>query len=243
MNRIVLFLLPLFLVACLPSASNMSATESVPGKALATLPVDFSATKLYFLTAEAETEIANQPQNDATITAIMASKYAGGTAMAETMTAMPTLTLTPTIPPGSPSCRAQDLQAVYMGAMGATQSIVGGVNVTNLKGLPCFLQLWPQAVLVDASGDPLDIQYSYTEPSGLPFDANAMLGLPPGRTASFSLQWGNWCMPVMKTGASVRLTLSNDGGTLDIPTDLTGGGACNIPGNMSWVGIFPFSMP
>jgi hypothetical protein len=210
---------------------------------MAPQPTDYSATKLYQLTAEALTATANSPKNDSTITAIVAGKHAGATAMAETMTAMPTLTLTPTIPPLSPACQARDVQAVFTGTMGATQSIAIGVNLTNLKGLPCFLQLWPQVVLVDASGDLLDVQYSYTEVSGFPYDGNTMLGLPTARTAGFSLQWGNWCMPVIQSGVSVRLTFPQGGGTITIPTGLTGGGACNDPGNMSWVGIFPLSMP
>ena len=236
MRRLTLLFLPLILAACSRAATLPVASPTSPY-------AGFASTKLSLLTGEAETVTANRPKNDATITAIIAGKYAGATAMAGTMTAMPTLTLTPTIPPGSPACRAQDLHAVYMGAMGATQSIVGGVNLTNISAQPCFLQTWPQVVLVDQLGDPLDIQYSHTNPSDLPFDQNAMLGFPPGRTAGFSLQWGNWCMPVMNTGASVRLTLEQDGGTITIPTDLTGGGACNDPGNRSWVGIFPFSMP
>lgn len=127
--------------------------------------------------------------------------------------------------------------------MGATQSIVFGVSLTNSSGLPCFLQLWPQAVLVDASGDPLDIQYTYNGPDSLPVDASAMLGLPPGRTADFSLQWGNWCMPVVQKAVFIRLTLVQKSGMITFPTGLTAGGVCNDPGNMSWVGISPISMP
>jgi hypothetical protein len=239
MRKLILLFLSCILVACSSAASIPTATQAAPTDTLSA----FSSTKLYQLTAEIETNIAEQPKNDATITAIMAGKYAGGTAMAETMTAMPTLTLTPTIPPDSPTCRAQDLLGAYSGAQGATQSIVGGVNLTNISALPCFLQVWPQAVLVDQLGHPLDVQYSYTSPYDLPFDKNAMLGLPPGRTAWFSLQWGNWCLPAVNAGVSVRLTLAQNGGTLTTPTDLTGGGVCNDPGNKSWVGIFPFSMP
>jgi hypothetical protein len=236
MRRLSLLFLTLFLVAC-------SHAASVPTVTPTSLYAGFASTKMSLLTGEAETATANSPKNDATITAIIAGKYSGATAMAETMTAMPTLTLTPTIPPDSPACRVQDLLAAYGGAMGATQSIVGGVSLTNISASPCFLQLWPQVVLVDQLGNPLDVRYSNTEPFGLPFDPNAMLGLPPGRMAGFSLQWGNWCMPVMNTNASVRLTLAQNGGTLTIPTDLTGGGACNDPGNRSWIGIFPFTMP
>lgn len=235
MRNLFLLFLPCLLVACSPAASQIPATDAPT--------VDFSATKLYQLTAEMLTVTAIQPKNDATITAILANKYALGTSMAETMTAMPTLTLTPTIPPDSPLCRAQDLQAAFMGAMGATQSIAFGVDLTNVKGLPCYLQLWPQAILVNASGNPLDIQYTYSGPSRLAFDAEAVLGLPPERTAGFSFQWGNWCMPAIQGGVSIRLTMAQDGGTLIIPTGLNAGGVCNDSGSPSWVGIFPFSTP
>ena len=235
MRRLFLLFLPFLLVACSPAASQIPVTD--------TSTVDFSATKLYQLTAEMLTVTANQPKNDATITAIMANKYALGTSMAETMTAIPTLTPTPTIPPESPPCRAQDLQAAFMGAMGATQSIVFGVNLTNVKGLPCYLQLWPQAILVNGSGNPLDIQFTYNVPSDLTFDAEALLGLAPERTAGFSFQWGNWCMPAILGGVSIRLTMAQDGGTLTILTGLTAGGVCNDSGSPSWVGISSFSRP
>ena len=235
MKRLFLLILVFCLVACSPAASQIPATD-IPS-------VDFSATKLYQLTAEMLTVTANQPKNDATITAIMANKYTLGTSMAETMTAMPTLTLTPTIPPDSAFCQAQNLQAAFMGAMGATQSIVFGVNLTNLKGLACYLQLWPQAILVDASGNPVDIHYSYIPPSDMTFDAEAMLGLPPGRIAGFSFQWGNWCLPAVQGGVSIRLTMAQDGGTLTVPTGLTAGGVCNDSGSPSWVGISSLSIP
>lgn len=110
MKRIVLFIIPLFLVACLPVAPVNNATESATCKATAPMPTDFSATKLYPLIAEALTATANSPQNNATITAILADKYAFGTAMAGIMTAMPTLTLTPPFrlnhpPAGRRTCR------------------------------------------------------------------------------------------------------------------------------------------
>jgi hypothetical protein len=183
------------------------------------------------------------PKNDATVNAIVSTKYAGGTTMAETMTAMPTETLTPTIPPISPLCTSHDLQASFTGTNGATQSITFGVSVTNLKGSPCFFPLWPQAVLVDASGNALDILYSFIRLDNMPYDANARLGLPIDKTAYFGFQWGNWCMPAVVAGVFVRVRLPGDGGTIKIPTGLTAGGACNASSSPSWVGVFPFTMP
>jgi hypothetical protein len=215
-----------------------ACTLAVPG--LAPPSPDFSATKLFQLTAEMETATAGAPQNQATSEAVLATKTAGGTAEAETMTAEPTLIPTAAIPPGSPACRARDLQAVFTGAQGATQTIVFEVSVTNLGSQPCFLQQWPQALLVDPQGDPLEVSYSYSDPS---YDLKAVLRLPPGRTANFGFQWGNWCLPAVQAGVQVRLLLAGEGGTLTIPTGITTGGVCNDASSPSWVGIFPFSLP
>ncbi len=195
---------------------------------------------MYQLTAEMLTRTVAAPKNDATITAIMAGKYAGGTAAAGTMTALPTLTLTPTIPPDSPLCQSASLKAGLRGILGATQSLLIGVSVTNIGRLSCFLRLRPQAVLVDPSGKPLEIQYTFSPFGDTPADPNATLGLPAGRTANFSLQWGNWCLPDVPGGISIRLTLGLNEGTLILPTNLTSGPVCNDPGHGSWIGYTPF---
>jgi len=236
MKRTLLILLVCLCSACSPAISSPTASPSIP-------PGNYSATKLYQLTAELLTATALSPKNDATVNAIVSTKYAMGTAMAETMTAIPTLTLTATIPPLSPKCMAHDLQASFTGTNGATQSITFGVSVTNVKGSPCFLPLWPQAVLVDASGNALDIQYSFIGHDNLPYDAHATLGLPVDKTAYFGFQWGNWCMPAVVAGVFVRVSLPGDGDRLNIPTGLTAGGVCNASSSPSWVGVFPFTLP
>ncbi len=204
----------------------------------------FEATKMFQLTGEAETMTAGLPKNDATITVIMANKHAGGTAMAETMTAMPTLTLTPTIPPNSPVSQTGDLQAQYRGAMGATGTLIIGVGLTNAGAHPCFIQIRPQAVFVDRNGKLLDLQYSYSPRWDTPVDPQAMLGLPPGRSAGFSVQFGNLCIPKVSAGLlSVRVTLAGNGGMITVPTDLSIEPGCSAPGSGIWVGISPFSMP
>ncbi len=233
MKIFTLLILVISLAAC-----NTAPVSPVP----ATLTPDFNATKLFQLTAEMETATANAPKNQATVDSILATKKAGGTSVAGTLTAMPTPTLTSTIPPSSPDCQAKELQAGFAGAQGATQSIVFGVTLTNPGTQPCFLQAWPQATLVDPAGSPLAIHYAYSGPSGLPYDPAAMLGLPPGRTAGFSLQWGNWCLPPVTAGVRVRLVLAGNGGDLTIPTGLTEGGVCNDPSSPAWVTIIPLSL-
>lgn len=241
MKRFLLLIVPCILVACGYASSNLNEIQTATSRGMETYAAKFVSTKMFQLTAESETITAGFPKNDATITAIMASKYAGGTAVAATMSAMPTLTLTPTIPPESLPCSTKDLRANYEGAMGATQSLTIGVGLTNIGKLPCFLEIRPQAVLVDQNGIPLDIQYSFS--SDTPLDPHAKLGLPPGRMAGFMLWWGNWCLPIVKPAILVRLTLAGNGGTFAVPTNLTGGPVCSDPGNKSWAEIFPFTMP
>ncbi|MCX6038591.1 MAG: DUF4232 domain-containing protein, partial [Chloroflexi bacterium] len=146
MKRILFFILPCILVAC------TSIVPRQPTETVTTNP------KLFALTAEAETVTSGYPANEATITAIMATKYAGGTEMAATMTAQPTGTPVPTIPPDSPFCRPADLKTSF-GSNAATQQILLGAGLTNISATPCLLQAWPQVLLVDRQGRPLDVDY------------------------------------------------------------------------------------
>jgi hypothetical protein len=242
MKRFLLIILPCILAACTPGAPF--------GKP----PTATTSIKLLQLTAEAETVTAGYPRNDATITAIMANKYAGGTAMAETMTAMPGATPVPTIPPDSPFCRSADLR-IFFQSMGATQSILLGAGVTNIGSAACFLQAWPQVTLVDQQGRPLDVDYTYYEMG--PGDAAsaateqardaaaAMVGVPPGWTAWLNLIWMNWCGAPISGGAVIRLKLWDYAGTIAIPTGLQNGGTCNAPGYRSSISIakFPPAIP
>jgi len=242
MRNLVWLILPCFLAACASASTGTGAQQTAAAGLMFTQPPGFGETKMFQLTAEMLTRTAVAPKNDATLTAILAIKYAGGTAMAATMTAVPTPSLTPTIPPDSPPCRSVDLHAKYLGAMGATQSLLIGMGVTNDGVSPCFLRRRPQAALVDAQGRPLDIQYTFSPNEDMPSDPQATLGLPPGRSADFSLQWGNWCLAPGPQGISIRLILADGRDQLNVPTDLSDGPACNDPGHTSWAGIFPFEL-
>ena len=79
MRRILYTILPFLRVAC----------SLAPGRATTPTESDFEQTKFFPMTREAETVTAGYPKNDATITAIMATKYTGGTEAAATMTAIP----------------------------------------------------------------------------------------------------------------------------------------------------------
>ncbi len=238
--RRILFLILAFALAACASAQARGASPTVS---------TFEQTKLFLLTAEAETVTAGYPKNDATITAIMATKYAGGTAVAATMTAQPTETPVPTIPPDSPFCQPADLKTSFA-SQGATQNILLGAGLTNISNAPCFLQAWPQVVLLNQEGKPLDVVYHYFE-SG-PAEAataaaeqardstTAKVGIWPGWSAWLNLIWSNWCGAAVSGGAVIRLTLGDNAGRIDIPTDIGSGGACNASGFPSDVGIGKF---
>ncbi len=244
MKRILFFILPCILVTC---------TSTLPRQLIETATTN---PKLFALTAEAETVTSGYPANDATITAIMATKYAGGTemaatliAMAETMTAMPTETPIPTIPPDSPFCRPADLKTTF-DSNGAMESILLGAGLINISDTPCYLQAWPQVLLVDRQGKPLDVDYHYFDVGSgdavsaateqAQESATAKIGLWPDWEAWISLMWGNWCGTPVSGGVIIRLTLSNNAGVVNIPTDIQGGG-CNAPGYRSFVGISKLS--
>jgi hypothetical protein len=152
--------------------------------------ISFFLTKIGGLTVEAETQMALNPKNDATITAIIATKFAAGTQVAETAAAMPTQTPTPAIPSDSPLCSSADLKANFS-STGSTGNALFFINLTNISNKPCCLQALPQAKLIDAQGNPLDVDYNY-QPMSADQAASAMknkVGLFPQRQASFTTIW------------------------------------------------------
>jgi hypothetical protein len=240
MKRILLFILPCILAAC--------TTASLPDTQVATEP-EFNLTKLFAITAEAKTQTSGYPKNDATLTAIIGTKSAGGTAMAASMTAQPGGTPIPTIPPDSLFCTPADLRTSF-GSNAANQQILLGASLTNTSRSPCFLQAWPQVLLVDRQGQPIDVDYHYFDVGGgdavlaatkqAQESTTARIGLWPGWETWLTLSWGNWCGLPIPAGVVIRLTLINNAGNIDIPTDISGGGACNAPGFRSDVGISKF---
>ena len=220
----------------LVTPANGQAGTQAPG---------FSATKLYQLTEPAETFIAGYPKNAATIPALMAGKYALGTAMAATATAQPSETPLPIVPAGAPFCQPADLQGSF-GSNGATQSILLSAGLKNTSAEACFLQSWPQVRLVDRQGRLLDVEYSYFD-FGLSAPAStateeakeantAKVGLWPGWSVWANLVWYNWCAAPVSGGVVIRMTFNNSG-VINLPTDIPGGGTCNTPGQRSYVGI------
>ena len=245
MKRVFLFILPLIMAACGAASSSPTATPTaVNGQAFTEVP-GFSATKLHMLTEEAETVTAGYPKNDATITAIMAGKYAGGTAMAASMTAQPSETPLPTVPADAPFCQPTDLQRSF-GSNAATQAILLSAGLKNTGTSACFLQTWPQVRLTDPQGRALELSYGY-------FDigignageaateqakdyASAKVGLWPDWSVWANLIWQNWCAAPVTGGVVIRLNFKNTG-IITIPTDIQSGGTCNANGSPAYLGI------
>jgi hypothetical protein len=237
MKNITYFILPFLLAAC--AASSVPATNTPEVS-------EFDRTKLFAITAEAETQRGGYPANNATITAIMGNKYAGGTAAAASMTAQPSETPTPTIPPDSPYCHPADLK-ISFNSMGATQNIMLSAGLTNISGASCYLQAWPQVLLVNRQGKPLDADYNYFDIGAgdaasaateqVQESGSARIGLWPGWEGWINLIWSNWCDAPISGGVVIHLTLGNNAGVTDIPTDIQAGGACNAPSYRSSVGI------
>jgi hypothetical protein len=236
-------LLAIILVGCASIATHPTA-EHIP----ITTEKAFALTKAFGITAEAQTQMEASPKNGATVTSIVATKFALDTDVAEAMTIMPTLTPTLAIPMDSPLCRPIDLntsvQSGPLGAMAGAFSI--GVGFTNISSGPCYLKTWPQIVLFDGQGKPLDLDYGYFDTSGV--DANvaateqardsetAKVGLWPNWVARLSLVWSNWCGAPVSGGVVIRLTLPNQFG-ISIPTGISAGGTCNDSSYRSYVGI------
>jgi hypothetical protein len=162
------------------------------------------------------------------------------------MTAMPTPSLIPTIPPDSPPCRPADLKTDFSSGPSATGGqFLFGAELTNTSNTPCFLQAWPQVLLVDRQGKLLDVDYNYFDISAgdaasaateqAQESATAKVGLWPGWTVWISLIWQNWCGAPVSGGAIIQLTLISNAGVVDIPTDVQA--FCDAPGFRSDVGI------
>jgi Protein of unknown function (DUF4232) len=238
-------ILPFILAACGGASARPMVLATAAHSQEATQTPGVSATKLYQLTEQAETFIADYPKNNATITAIMAGKYTLGTAVAATMTAQPSDTPLPPVPADAPFCKPADLQASF-GSNGATQSILLSAGLKNTGSTGCFLQSWPLVRLFDSQGKALEVDYSYFDIGlGAPGstateeakEANtAKVGLWPGWSVWANLVWYNWCAAPVSGGVVIRLSFQGTG-IISIPTDVAGGGTCNAQGQRSYVGI------
>lgn len=245
MKRWLWLILPFIMAACGPASGIPRAAATPVNSQEFTQSPGSSATQLSALTAKVETVTAGQPKSNATITAILPSKYALGTDMAATTTAQPSATALPAVPSDAPFCQPGDLQGSF-GSNGASQQILLSMGLKNTGPRACFLQTWPDIRLVDRQGKTLDVDYGYFD-LGLEKaeaiaterakeNATAKVGLWPGWTTWINLIWQNWCAAPISGGAIIRLTF-NHTGIMTIPTDMASGGTSIARGQRSTVGI------
>ena len=161
---------------------------------------------------------------DATDTAIVVRKYAEGTQAALTFTALPTATETatiPAIPPDSPPCAADALTATYLAGGGAMQAVLADITIANVGTGPCYVQAWPNVVLLDEQGRRIDFLYNYYDwfpPQAYPAPPDAMVGLLPGWKGGISLMIRGVCGGHQGPGVTIRLILMAALGQLDMQT-------------------------
>jgi hypothetical protein len=151
-------------------------------------------------------------------------------------------------PPLALACRAHDLRAQLF-LQGATGSLVGGVDLRNVGKAPCALLGWPRVSFTGAGTATTHWQVKKLAASPAPPDVLAdppgsLRALRPGKTASVSLFWSNWCGPgAQPTGASgtppegIAVGLSS-GTTITVP--LTRAPRCDAPQDPSIVSVGPF---
>src|SRR5204863_3486963 len=102
-------------------------------------------------------------------------------------------------PRPAPLCRAGDLRARLF-LQGATGSLVGGVDLLNAGSLPCALVGWPEVALTGAAAAATGWQVKRiarapTAPDALADPPGSLRALAPGKSATLSLFWSNWCGP------------------------------------------------
>lgn len=177
---------------------------------------------------------------DPTAAAIVTRKSMGATSWASTATARPTPTATPTvptIPQGSPPCTADDLAAVLSGTNGAMQALMAGITITNVGTSPCYLQLWPDVILLDEQGHRIDLLYGYYDylaPNPPPERPLGMVGLLPGWSGGFSVMIWGVCAPAPPSQSVVlRLILMASLGHVDVRTPFVSPARCAPPGRPS----------
>jgi hypothetical protein len=240
-NLSLILLCLAWLAACSPAVTNVGPVTIDPW--IATQSKLVALTKQPMLTVQSQTETARSPKNDATLTAIMAGKYAMRT---EYSAALAALSPTPTFPPGAAYCRPVDLKAKPWGpdALGFGEVGLGGL-LKNTGKTPCLLGSLPQVVLSTRDGRPLDVDYNMQEPiaSSTPGTPQAdqtseeTIGLLPGQAANLIIMWGNWCGTAIANGVVIQLTLTGNTGRLDIPTTIEAGGRCDGSSDRSVVSV------
>lgn len=147
----------------------------------------------------------------------------------------------PTTSPGSlPRCLPSDLEA-SSNSNGANGAIILGVTLTNISKSPCTLSNPPQASLLSASNEALDLQTIEVSPEQTP-PAPALMPLAPGESAIMTLVWSNICKAPPADGINLRLELSKDQ-SLDVKMKILAELRCDAENEASTITVAPYSIP
>jgi len=116
-----------------------------------------------------------------------------------------TLAQSPPVPRLAPSCRADELTA-QLELQGATQNLVGGIELTNRGSEPCSLLGRVHLGLIGGS-DPYGVDF-LTDPTSSPVQPGVPLpslrALARGQSAFVGLVWSNWCGQRTPSGLELR---------------------------------------
>lgn len=151
----------------------------------------------------------------------------------------------------APDCTAAQLRVLGRGleltpyGSGGT----GTITLSNKGSRACRLTGRPAVAIVGAADAPRQRQVNLppapaTFPDVVP-PASALLALPPGDSATLSVQWSNWCPPHASPGKrvvpprAVRVTLPGGRGSVDV--DYNAVPDCVRPAEPSKIGVTPFA--
>lgn len=146
-------------------------------------------------------------------------------------------------------CRASNLRAQLF-LQGATGSLVGGVDLRNVGSKPCALLGWPTVSFSGAAAATTQWQAKKLASSPAPPDVLAdppgsLRALAPGKSATVSLFWSNWCgLATDPAGAAgtppeaVALALA-DGTSISVPVNKAP--RCDAPQDPSTISVGPFT--
>jgi hypothetical protein len=152
-------------------------------------------------------------------------------------------------PPLAAPCRAERLHA-HLFLQGATGSLVGGVDLTNAGRSPCSLLGWPKLSFTGATATATPVRIKRLAGPPQPPDVLAdppgsLRALTPGKSASVSLFWSNWCGPGNPGGGNtstppdgLRIAFANHT-SLVVP--LAQAPRCDQPQAPSTLSVAPFT--
>lgn len=133
---------------------------------------------------------------------------------------MPTPTLSPVIPSGTPACTTRDLHVTFDGGQGlGGGQLTATISFVNVSGTACFLQGVPGYALLDAHGNVIG-----TSPSGYRItdrsDKVLLAARGDTRQAYVPFAWpaidlaaGGAPCPLAPTASAIKLDLPSGGGT------------------------------